>query len=271
MTTPLALARRLERQEALGCVEYARSVAALDPSAATASFPLAGGFVAFSGPGGPLSRAVALGMTVPVTTEDLDRVEGFYRERGGPAQVDLCPLADRSLVDLLGERAYRISEFNSVLVKPLQAGHEDGVHPPGFEVRETRPDEAELWSETVSAGFAGEDPLTPELVDVARPFFALASATPFLAFVDGAPAGGGLLVLREGLATLLATATVPAFRNRGVQTALLEARLVRAAAEGAALAVCYTLPGSPSQRNVERLGFRVVYTKLVLSRELGPG
>ena len=32
-----------------------------------------------------------------------------------------------------------------------------------------------------------------------------------------------------------------------------------------------TFPGSTSQRNYERLGFRVVYTKALLVRDAGPG
>ncbi len=44
-------------------------------------------------------------------------------------------------------------------------------------------------------------------------------------------------------------------------------RLDYAAAAGCQLATMGALPGSTSQRNAERLGFRVAYTKLVLVRE----
>jgi hypothetical protein len=43
---------------------------------------------------------------------------------------------------------------------------------------------------------------------------------------------------------------------------LISARLYEALAQGCDLATASTLPGSGSQRNYERLGFEVVYTKI---------
>ena len=53
-------------------------------------------------------------------------------------------------------------------------------------------------------------------------------------------------------------------RNLGMQHALIAARLAAALAAGCDLAVVHTEPGSPSQRNVERLGFRLAYTKVTM-------
>jgi hypothetical protein len=50
-----------------------------------------------------------------------------------------------------------------------------------------------------------------------------------------------------------------------VQTALIRARLAFAAAAGCDLAAVNTVPGSVSQRNAERQGFRVVYTRALLA------
>jgi len=70
----------------------------------------------------------------------------------------------------------------------------------------------------------------------------------------------------KGVAGLFGASTLPAFRNRGVQTALLKQRLARAAAENCDLAVCIAAPGSSSQRNVVRLGFSVLYTRVKFER-----
>ncbi len=72
----------------------------------------------------------------------------------------------------------------------------------------------------------------------------------------------------RGLASFFSASTRPAFRGRGVQTALLHARLAAALGAGCDLAMVHTAPGSASQRNVERLGFRLAYTRVVLAREL---
>ena len=68
-----------------------------------------------------------------------------------------------------------------------------------------------------------------------------------------------------GLPTIAVSAP-PEFRGRGIHRALLAHRLWHAAEEGCDLALCECLPGSQSQRNQERVGFRVLYTKLVLKR-----
>lgn len=70
-----------------------------------------------------------------------------------------------------------------------------------------------------------------------------------------------------GQASLLKASTRLTFRGRGVQTALLHHRLALAAAAGCDLATVQTQPGSASQRNVERQGFRLAYTKATLVRD----
>jgi ribosomal protein S18 acetylase RimI-like enzyme len=97
--------------------------------------------------------------------------------------------------------------------------------------------------------------------------FALGSNVEcYLARVDGAVAGGATLALREGVAGLFGASTLPAFRNRGLQTALLRQRLARAMAEKCDLAVCIAQPGSISQRNVVRQGFSALYTRVKFER-----
>jgi GNAT superfamily N-acetyltransferase len=60
----------------------------------------------------------------------------------------------------------------------------------------------------------------------------------------------------------------PAFRRRGVQSALLAARVADATAAGCDLAAVTAQPGSPSHRNVQRRGFDLLYTRAVLIRRL---
>jgi GNAT superfamily N-acetyltransferase len=57
------------------------------------------------------------------------------------------------------------------------------------------------------------------------------------------------------------------FRRRGVQAALISARLEAGRAAGCDLAMSVTQPSSGSQRNLERQGFRVVYTRTKFTRE----
>ncbi len=71
----------------------------------------------------------------------------------------------------------------------------------------------------------------------------------------------------DGLAQLTGAATRPAHRRRGVQSALLAARLREAAEWGCDLAVVTVLPGSKSQQNAQRRGFELLYTRAIFRRE----
>jgi ribosomal protein S18 acetylase RimI-like enzyme len=72
-----------------------------------------------------------------------------------------------------------------------------------------------------------------------------------------------------GIAQFTGAATKPAHRRRGIQTALLAARLADAAAAGCDLAVITTSPGTKSQQNAQRQGFDLLYTRAILVREQG--
>ena len=86
---------------------------------------------------------------------------------------------------------------------------------------------------------------------------------------DGGIVGGATMRIAEGVAQLTGAATFPAHRRRGVQTALLSARLADAAAAGCDVAVIITQPGSKSQQNAQRQGFDLLYTRAVLVKGAG--
>jgi GNAT superfamily N-acetyltransferase len=67
------------------------------------------------------------------------------------------------------------------------------------------------------------------------------------------------------LAALFADSTIAQYRRTGFHAELISARLNEALAQGCDLATASTLPGSGSQRNYERLGFEVVYTRVSLT------
>jgi len=60
---------------------------------------------------------------------------------------------------------------------------------------------------------------------------------------------------------------LPRFRGRGVQKALIRARLLAAKELGCDIATASTLPSTPSQRAYEACGFRVAYPKVEMARD----
>jgi GNAT superfamily N-acetyltransferase len=267
----LALARRIEPAEAHAAVDCAEALERLRPGGVGAVERIAGGFAIYCGAGSPVTQAVGLGLDGAVSEEEVDRLEEFYRSREEPVRVETCPLADASLVRHFGERGYRVTEFSNVMALPLHgsssaAAAANGKPPAGVTIERIGKQQMDLWTLTVSQGFSENFLVTQEILEVMKMFALGANVECYLARVDGAVAGGATLALRQGVAGLFGASTLPAFRNRGVQTALLKERLTRAMKENCDLAVCIAQPGSSSQRNVVRQGFSVLYTRVKFER-----
>ncbi|MGA7240509.1 MAG: GNAT family N-acetyltransferase [Bryobacteraceae bacterium] len=250
-----ALARRIESAEAMN----ARDCAASRPGSAV--LEAGGGIAVFLGAESPLTHAAGVGLNGPVREAELAGIEAFFRGRGASVSFELSPLADPAFIEALGERGYRITEFNNVLVRRLGA-FEIVLAP---RVRRALAGEDDLWAHALGHGFFEKAELTEAEMDIGRDLFRAPGVICYLASVEGEIAAGAALAIREGLATLCADGTIPSFRRRGLQSELIAARLNEAAAQGCDLATASTLPGSQSQRNYERLGFQVAYTKLTLT------
>lgn len=268
MLCDLELARRLEEAESFASETFALSLSRRRPDVGVAVEPLAGGRAVFAGPGSPLSEAKAMGLYGPVTEADLDRLETFYFSRREPCRVFICPMADPSLVDGLGRRGCRLFGFENFLAMPLLP---DAAEPPatsGIEIRRADPDAADLYARVVAPNFAGPGAAADEHHDLIATMFGMGPySSAFLAYVDGQPAGGGAVLIHRGVALLAGAATLPPYRNRGVHAALHHARLAVARRSGCDLAAQSAEPGSTSQRNAERRGLRVAYTRAVLVRD----
>lgn len=254
----LSLAQRLELHGAQGAVEHARTQRDLYPDTGASFLPAAGGFAVFCGKSSPNSTTYGLGLNGPVRPEDLDGVEDFYKSHGSGVEIDVCPLADPSLLTLLGERSYRIRDFMNVYFLELEAADLYLGPAQDFKIRIADEDETRIWFQKV--GYGG-DWAEPDGISFMTIRCALKNgARLFLALKDGQMAGAGGLFIHDNTASLMAAATLSEFRSRGIQTALLKARLAAAAEAGCDLAMVHTTPGTDSQRNVLRVGFHTAYT-----------
>jgi GNAT superfamily N-acetyltransferase len=248
MFSDTALAQRIEAGEALNAAGSGESI------------PICGGYANFAGVGSPVTHAIGLGMNGPIAAAEFDRMEEFYRSRGCSVNLDLCPHADWSLIELVGKRGYRIVECNNVLAGPV-------VGSPDSRARIAEPQEEDTWNRTLIKGFFPPSEITPAELDIGRRMFRLEGATAWLGIEDGQPAAAAAMNNRGKLALLFADSTLENFRGRGLHLALIRARLHHAAQLGCDLATASTAPGSGSQRNYERAGFRVIYTKLNMQRD----
>ncbi|MBP6704138.1 MAG: GNAT family N-acetyltransferase [Vicinamibacteria bacterium] len=258
----LDLSRRLERTEAQSNIEFVDARALAFPQSGASRLEVAGAHAMFDGVESPLTQTFGLGMEQPVTEADLIRIEKFFTDMGAPVFHEVSPLADPSAFELLNRRQYRPFEFTSVMFRPI-GPRADGERINGSVVaRRVTPDEAEIWAQTSSRGWSETPELSAFMLEFARVAARKASGYSFLAELDGAAIGTGGLTIHQNVALLAGASTVPEGRRQGAQKALLEARLGFAAEQGCDVAMMCALPGSTSQRNAERQGFRIAYTRI---------
>lgn len=218
----------------------------------------------FDGVGSPLTQTFGLGLFSPPTGEQLDVIEAFYAARGAEVFHEVSPLADPAVLTLLGERGYRPVELTSVMHLHLTGQRIARAHEPSpeLQVRIVDPSDAAVWAETSARGW-GE---TPELSAFIFAFGSIAARAEgtvcFVAQLGGQPVAAAALGMHNGIAILAGASTDPAFRGRGAQAALLDARMRHATDAGYDTAMMGAAPGSASQRNGERRGFRIAYTRI---------
>jgi hypothetical protein len=259
-----ALARRIEAADAAVGVTSAEIHARLHPGEGAVAEQIAGGVAVFVGLDSPLTQAIGSGMRGSVSAADVDRLERFFTSRGTGVHIELCPLADPSFTDELSRRGYRLQEFTNVLVRKMRVIETPPAGSSGINAQICLPADADLWARTVALGFGGELAQSKENVAVLRDLFLQPDTKGVLAWVEGRPAGGGALTVHDGVAAIFGASTVPSFRRLGVQSAVIRALISLAVEAECDVAYTLTRPGSASQRNVERQGFRVAYTRCTM-------
>lgn len=255
----LSLARRLERCEGETNVAMIEARAALQPESGAVWMECNGTFALFDGVGSPLTQTFALGLFSPPCAADLELLESFFASRGARVFHEVSPLAPPELLELLASRGYRPVELTSILYRPNVA---NDPTPSAIRTRIVGEGEAELWASTAAAGWSEIPELSAFMHDLGRVTATTRGTLPFLAELDGRPVAAGALAIHNGVALLAGASTIPSERKRGAQRALLEARLQYAAERGCDLAMMGAQPGSASQRNAERQGFRIAYTRI---------
>jgi GNAT superfamily N-acetyltransferase len=260
----LALARRLERAEAKSNADFVEARAQLFPDSGAQWIEVAGAYAMFDGVRSPITQTFGLGMFDDIGVPELEQLETFFQARGAHVHHEISPLADFALFTLLSERGYRPIEFTSLLYRPLHRNadlaisHNDQMH-----VRLMADHEQELWAQTAAAGWSSEHlEFSHMILEFMQLGAARQGALCFLAELDGQAIATGSLFIHDGVALLAGASTIPTARNQGAQLAILERRLRYAAEQGCDLAMMGAAPGSTSQRNAERQGFRIAYTRV---------
>jgi ribosomal protein S18 acetylase RimI-like enzyme len=275
------LASRVEKAEAAVAAEFALAARARGKDVMLEA--IGGTTAVYGGPGEPFNKIAGLGFAAPLDEGALAALEAMYDARQAEIRVEQATLADPSVAIMLTRRGYELVGYENVLglaltqpvIEAMRAQMKEDAAA-GISIARVREDEVRVWIETVTDAFLQPDsfdgpPPTETfgrdvLIEVYEGFVGTGSNVLYLARRGGEIAGGGSVRISEGLAQLSGAATIPAHRRRGVQSALLRARLVGAADDGCDLAVVTTEPASKSQQNVQRAGFEMLYARAILRR-----
>ncbi len=254
------LSQKLERTEALANSDFVETRARLEPESSAAWIDIGGTYAMYDGIESPLTQTFGLGLFSDSFEADLEIAEKFFKERGAPVFHEVSPLADAALLGVLSDRGYRPIELTSVMYKEL---NEDcPAAESKIDVRIAGEADVDLWAATAAAGWATEfEGMEEFMLGMGRIAARTRGSKPFLAELDGRPVAAGGLGMYGEICILAGASTIPDARKQGAQSALLAARLNYAREYGCSLAMLCALPGGQSQRNAQKNGFEIAYTR----------
>jgi GNAT superfamily N-acetyltransferase len=257
------LSQKIERAEARSTAGFVESRAELFPESYAEWIEVAGVYALFDGAESPCTQTFGLGLFDETNDAELNEIEEFFQTHNAPVFHEVSPLADPSILTLLNGRGYQPIELTSIMFRPLDAENEINLPKnSNISARIIGAAEIDIFVKTAVAGWNAEKQESEDFrLELRRIGANSKGATSFLAELNGKPSATGTLYIYDDVAELAGARTIPEYRRQGAQNALLEARLKYAFERGCTMAIMGASPGSQSQRNAEKNGFRIAYTR----------
>jgi GNAT superfamily N-acetyltransferase len=276
MFASVSLAARIERAEARLTTEVVRAVMIDQPGSRALVEPLGSGVAAYAGPSSPMNKLIGVGFEQLPGEERMRQLERLFDERAEPLQAEVATLADPAFAAGLTRHGYVLRNFENVSGRPITPVDVDQHDPPRLRIERMVASSADVWVDAAITAFqhadvegvAAEELPPREVLEAALgPWARAPGFLRYCAWVGDELAAVASLRIDGDLAQLCGAATLPAFRRRGIQAALLSRRLRDGAQAGCDLAVVTTQPGSKSQQNAARQGFQLLYARAILIKD----
>jgi GNAT superfamily N-acetyltransferase len=210
------------------------------------------------------NRALGLGLAAPATEADLDEIEAFFADRGlaygVPLTPDAQPAALPRWLEARGfQRGYAWTKFSRGAEPASDLDH---LLETTLRVEEVAAGRAGVFADVFLQAYGAPEVTRPALERVPG----TAGWRCFVAFDGDEPAATGALFVAGNVGWLGAAGTLPEYRRRGAQGALLAARIAAGREAGCETLVTETgepIDGKPggSYRNLVRAGFEPVYVR----------
>jgi len=212
-------------------------------------------------PGSALfNRVVGIGLEEPATEEALDEIEAFFADDEVAYGITVTPDAEPPRLTAWLEargfsRGYAWAKFR----RGIESAAEQETD---LTVERIGADRGDVFADVFQRAYGTPELLRPRLQRIP----AETGWYCFVAFADGVPAATAAVFVSGDVGWFGMAGTLPEFRRRGAQTALLATRIT--AAREAGCTVLVTETGDPveerpsnSYRNIVRAGFEPVYVR----------
>ncbi|MGN7356189.1 GNAT family N-acetyltransferase [Paenibacillus sp. SAF-054] len=192
--------------------------------------------------------------------ECMDAILDFYRTRGRSGQFEIVPsLVDQRYLKQLSERGYYQSGFHASLYTEPREIHE--TSPSHIRIEELQEDQFIQYAAIHCRGTGLPDEGIPSVAANNQVLYARPGWKFYIAYANEEPAAVGVMHMKNGIASLTFAATLPEFRNQGIQQRLLETRIDEAYRSGCRWVVGQCAFLSRSHRNMERVGMKLGYVR----------
>lgn len=231
-----------------------------------------GGLFARGEPGTWCNVGVGLGLAGPVSEKTVDELIEWHASIGVEPRAEVTPFAHPTLVRAMADRSFVVRLFENVFYREIPRDEDfAAIHslPRGIDIAPVDPaDEATVHEcgYLIAAAFAGDTKPMTASVDLAKTCIRHARTVTLGAFHEGRVVSAGSVELLGDISALFGLCVHPDFRRRGIQQALIAARLRLAADRGARVATISARPGVATEGNARRMGFQVAYTKVIMAR-----
>lgn len=199
--------------------------------------------------------------------EVLDQLIDFYQEKRIPVRLEITPSNGSSeLLKLLHQKGFYQCDFHTTLYAETSSLEDTPIHA-DIDIRRMQRSDFHLFGELYTKGFGLPGFLSQGIAENNEVLYDNKNWFFYLALVNNESAGIGVVYIEERTASLAAAAVLPAFRNRGVHGALIQARIYQAITNNSELVTGQARFGSVSQNNMEKAGLKIGYTKAIWTRE----
>lgn len=196
----------------------------------------------------------------------LDEIIDWYRSQQRVCRFDIAPAhASEKILGALAKAGFYQSGFSNAMYADAQ--FDNSYSPPReISVQRIPPGDKDLMTDIYAAGFNLPARTQPPLKDSLKALFGSPAARFYGAHINGKLVATAVLFISDSVGYLASAATLPNYRNQGCQLALVRQRISDAALEQCDLIAAHTGFASAGQRNLEKGGMQVAYTRVVWTK-----